>query len=220
MERIVIVGSSGHAHLVIEAVEKENRYKIAGLLDSFKMPGPTALGYDIIGKVEDLPELMQRYEVQGGIVGVGDNWTRAGLVQRIDEICPYFKHVGAVHPSCSIARKSVLGRGVVLMAGAVVNPNSELRDFSFLSTGASLDHDSVMGRYSSLAPGVTTGGNVRIGEFSAVCLGANVIHGITIGAHTVVGAGATVLDDLPDHVVAYGVPARVIRKREAGEKYF
>jgi len=35
----------------------------------------------------------------------------------------------------------------------------------------------------------------------------------------VVGAGALVREDLPDHCVAYGVPARVIRRRAEGEKY-
>ena len=50
-------------------------------------------------------------------------------------------------------------------------------------------------------------------------LGANVIHGVTIGDDTLVGAGALVLDDLPSQVVAYGVPARVARSRQPGERY-
>ena len=45
------------------------------------------------------------------------------------------------------------------------------------------------------------------------------IHEVTIGADTVVGAGAVVLGDLPDRVVAFGVPARVVRDREPGEPY-
>jgi acetyltransferase-like isoleucine patch superfamily enzyme len=34
---------------------------------------------------------------------------------------------------------------------------------------------------------------------------------ITIGSGSIVGAGAVVVHDLPAHVVAYGVPARVTR---------
>jgi acetyltransferase-like isoleucine patch superfamily enzyme len=71
----------------------------------------------------------------------------------------------------------------------------------------------------SFAPHSCAGGNVGVDDCSAVSLGANIIHAIRIGAHTVVGAGATVLKDLPDHVVAYGTPARVVRSREAGERY-
>jgi acetyltransferase-like isoleucine patch superfamily enzyme len=88
-----------------------------------------------------------------------------------------------------------------------------------LGTKASIDHDGVMGDYASLAPGVTTGGGVTIGTMSAVLLGANVIHGITIGEHTVVGAGALVLRDVPDRVVAYGVPAKVVAPRTESAPY-
>jgi acetyltransferase-like isoleucine patch superfamily enzyme len=34
-----------------------------------------------------------------------------------------------------------------------------------------------------------------------------------------IGAGALVQEDIPDHCVAYGIPAKVIRQREEGEKY-
>ena len=37
-----------------------------------------------------------------------------------------------------------------------------------------------------------------------------------IGSHVVVGANAVVTSDLPDGAVAVGVPARVLRVREAG----
>ena len=52
---------------------------------------------------------------------------------------------------------------------------------------------------------------VSIGDGS--WLGANVVvlPGVTIGRHVAVGAGAIVTSDLPDHVVAVGNPARVIR---------
>jgi acetyltransferase-like isoleucine patch superfamily enzyme len=58
-----------------------------------------------------------------------------------------------------------------------------------------------------------------MGEFSALSLRAAVIHGRAIGVHTVIGAGATVVKDIPDYVVAYGTPARVVRPRRAGERY-
>lgn len=52
---------------------------------------------------------------------------------------------------------------------------------------------------------------VSIGDGS--WLGANVVvlPGVTIGRHVAVGAGAIVTSDLPDHAVAVGNPARVIR---------
>jgi acetyltransferase-like isoleucine patch superfamily enzyme len=64
-----------------------------------------------------------------------------------------------------------------------------------------------------------TGGRVALGTCAAVGLGAKVVHNVRIGAHAVVGAGALVLQDVPDQVVAYGTPARVIRSRGVDDPY-
>ena len=74
-------------------------------------------------------------------------------------------------------------------------------------------------RFVSLGPGVTTGGRVCIGTRSLIGQGASVIQGVSIGADTVVGAGALVLEDLPDSVLAFGHPVRVIRSRKADEPF-
>ncbi len=52
---------------------------------------------------------------------------------------------------------------------------------------------------------------VSIGDGS--WLGANVVvlPGVTIGRHVAIGAGSIVTSDLPDHAVAVGNPARVLR---------
>lgn len=56
--------------------------------------------------------------------------------------------------------------------------------------------------------GITLGANVWLGT------GAKVLDGVRIGRNVVVGANAVVNADLPDGVVAAGIPARVIRKRD------
>jgi acetyltransferase-like isoleucine patch superfamily enzyme len=76
-----------------------------------------------------------------------------------------------------------------------------------------------MAPFSSLAPGVHCGGQVQIGARAAVGLGASVVQRVSVGDDTVIGAGAVVLDSLPARVVAHGVPARVVRSRDALEAY-
>ena len=56
--------------------------------------------------------------------------------------------------------------------------------------------------------GITLDENVWLGT------GAKVLDGVKIGKNVVIGANAVVNGDLPDGVIAGGVPARVIRKRE------
>ena len=82
--------------------------------------------------------------------------------------------------------------------------------------------------------GVTVGDNVEIGPHCSImsadtisgkngpvvlkkgaCIGANsvVMPGVTVGENTIVGAHSLVTKDLPANVIAFGVPARVIKKR-------
>jgi acetyltransferase-like isoleucine patch superfamily enzyme len=56
--------------------------------------------------------------------------------------------------------------------------------------------------------GIVLGDNVWLGT------GAKVLDGVRIGNDVVVGAGAVVTADLPDGVVAAGLPARVLRRRD------
>lgn len=216
---IVVVGSSGHAKVVMDILEKEGRYRIAGLIDSFRKAGDRAFDHAILGDETRLPALIQEHHLAGCLIAIGDNWKRHLLAEKVSMIAPGLEFVGAVHPSAQIARGVTIGRGSVIMAGAVVNSDSRVGEFCIINSQASLDHDSIMENYSSLAPGAITGGNVHIGEFSAVSLGANIIHGRRIGRHSVIGAGALVLEDIPEYSIAYGLPAKVIGTRAEGDAY-
>lgn len=54
---------------------------------------------------------------------------------------------------------------------------------------------------------------VHIGDGSWLGAGVVVLPGVTIGRGVAVGAGSVVTHDLPDHSVAVGSPARVVRMR-------
>jgi len=216
---IVVIGASGHAKVIMDIIEKEGKYRIAGLIDSHKPVGESLFGYKVLGAEEYLPSLFAGGGIAGGLIAIGDNWVRYLAAEKIRSLVPGFRFITAIHPSAAVARGVTIGEGTVLMAGAIVNSDSRIGRFCILNTKAALDHDGLMEDYSSLAPNVTAGGNVTIGGFSAISLGAGIVHGVFIGEHSVLGAGALALENIPDHCVAYGVPAKVIRKRMEGERY-
>ena len=217
--RIAVIGSSGHAQMAIDAIERQGKFEIAGLLDSLRSVGEEICGYRVLGNVEDLPEIAARQNIAGCFIAVGDNWIRYMIAEKIRAVIPGFRFVSAIHPSVQVARDVTIGEGSILMAGAVVDSASQVGDFCILNSRSSLSHESSMDKFSSLGPAATTGGNVHIGAFTAVCLGASVIHGMSVGKQTVIGAGALVVKDIPEYCVAFGVPARVIRKRKKGDRY-
>lgn len=62
---------------------------------------------------------------------------------------------------------------------------------------------------------ITIGDNVWIGGNVLVC------PGVTIGSNVVIGGGSVVTKDIPDNMLAYGNPCRVIREiTEADRDYF
>jgi acetyltransferase-like isoleucine patch superfamily enzyme len=57
---------------------------------------------------------------------------------------------------------------------------------------------------------------VEIGPGSWLGHGSVVLPGARIGAHVVIGAGSVVTGEIPDHCVAVGTPARVVRRHDPG----
>lgn len=218
-ETVLIVGSSGHSKVIIDIFEKEDKYKILGLLDAYRNIGEETLGYKVVGKEENLPDLLSENPNCKLFIAIGDNWIRQKVVNKIIDIIPNIDFASTIHPSAQIGKNVRIGKGVAIMAGAIINSNTIIEDFIIINTKASIDHDSKMSKFSSLAPNVTTGGNVSIGEFSAISIGATIKHGISIGEHTVIGAGALLLKNCGDNLIMYGFPAKEIRKREKGDKY-
>jgi sugar O-acyltransferase (sialic acid O-acetyltransferase NeuD family) len=216
---IVVIGASGHAKVVVDIIEKEGRYTIAGLLDSGKESGTTFAGYSVLGNEDYLREVRRLGRAEAGIIAIGDNWVRHQVAQRFARLEPDFPFVSAIHPSAQIGSNVSVGAGSVVMPGAVINSDTQVGRFCIVNTNASVDHDCVIGDYACILPGAVLGGNVRIGAFSVVALGAHIVHGITVGEHTVIGAGATVLSDIGDGAVAWGTPAQVMRARSPGERY-
>jgi sugar O-acyltransferase (sialic acid O-acetyltransferase NeuD family) len=218
-QRVVVVGASGQAKVVVDALERSGAATVVGFVDSFKPAGTPWYGREVLGTEDALPDLVSGHGLDGCIVGIGDNMVRGAIAEKIRALLPDFRFVNAVHPRATIAPTARMGEGVLVMAGAVVNPDCVVGDHAIINTNASLDHDSSLGRCASMAPQVVTGGGVTIGDYTAVSIGATITHGRRIGAHTVVGAGSVVVRDIPDHVVAYGCPARVVRSRTEGERY-
>ena len=55
---ILVIGSQGHAKVVIDIIEKQAEHKISGLIDPFKAKNEETLGYKILGGEKDIPAIL------------------------------------------------------------------------------------------------------------------------------------------------------------------
>ena len=101
----------------------------------------------------------------------------------------------------------------IVVAGAVLNAESVIGQNVIINTLAGVDHECVIGDGAHIGPGAHLGGGCRVGRGTWIGIGACVKDRIAIGENSIVGAGAVVLNDIPSGVIAYGVPAKVVRKR-------
>ena len=219
MKNIILIGGGNQAHYTIDIIEKEGKYNIVGIIDSIHEIDSDRFGYKILGRQENVSQLIEEYNIEGGVISIGDNWSRYYVYNQIKTLFPNFQFVNAIHPSVVIGNNVKLGVGIVAMAGCIFNPKSQIGDFTFFATGAQIEHDCQIGDFASISAGSVTGGYVKLGKFSAITLGVTVVDRLEIGENTVVGSGSVVTKSLPDNVLAYGSPAKVMRNRVKGEKF-
>jgi len=217
---ILIIGSSGHSSVLVDAIEVAGTHRVVGYLDNTVARGTLRRGYPILGGFDDAVRVCAEQSIQEAAIAIGDNWWRRKIYCDVAQSCPELRFPAIKHPSAVVAASAEVGNGSAVLAGSHIGPGSRVGDFCILNTGSSIDHDCVLHDFASIAPGVFAGGLVEIGECSAIGVGACISDRISIGCHAVVGTGAVVVRDVPGFVVAYGNPATVKRLRPEGEKYF
>lgn len=204
---VLIVGGGGHAKVLIEVLRLRSAV-ILGIVDA----DPAKIGTEVLGiRVIGDDTVISQYAP--GSISLVNALGSVHLPKARKAVFEKFTTMGftfatVVHPSAVVASDVVLGEGVQIMAGAVIQPGSRIGMNTIVNTHASVDHDCLIGDHVHLAPGVTLSGAVRIHNGVHLGTSATVIQGITIGANSLVGAGSVVVTDVPAEVRVFGAPAK------------
>jgi len=204
---IVVVGASGHAKVVIELL-REMGAKVDFCVGEDGSPD-SCLGVPVL-KGDAHLERLREEGYSRAFVAVGSNEARARLGESVQRLG--YELVNAISPRAVLSPTVRIGKGVAIMAGAVVNAESVIGDLAIVNTGATVDHDCQLGAAVHIAPQCGLAGNVTVGAGSFLGIGCKVIPRVRIGAGVTVGAGSVVVRPLPDGVLAMGVPARPVER--------
>lgn len=202
--QVAVIGSGGHAKVVIEAMRAAGDLTIVGCTDA-KPSASHVLGVPVLGTDEELARLYDG-GLRQAFVALGDNRLRLKVGRAL--MARGFEFPSVIHPSATISPSAHIGRGVVVMAGAVLNASAVIGDFCIVNTLAAIDHDCVLGDGVHVAPRTALAGGVTLESGVFMGIGATAIPGVTVGAHSIVGAGGVVVHDLPAGITAVGIPAR------------
>jgi len=135
---------------------------------------------------------------------------RKRWVEKLEE--KGFRFSSVVHPSVVLNDSVKLASGCIICPGVVLNCHVKIGKHSIININSNINHDCLIGNFVTIGPGVNIAGKVRIGDESWIGIGVTIIHKIKIGKGVFIGAGAVVTNDIPDNMLALGVPAKPIRK--------
>lgn len=216
---VVLIGGGTQLAYSIDIIEKQNLHKIVGIIDSYKDVGTTLFNYTVIGKQEDIIKLTKEYNIEGCIITIGDNWSRKIVYEQIQQLAPDMSWPNAIHPSVIVGNNVTIGKGILAMAGVIINTGAHLGNFTNYFTRCNIEHDCFIDNFSSVSAGAVLGGKVKLGKYSAISLNATIFDRLTIGNNSVVGAASLITKNIPDNVLVYGNPGKIIKERKLGEKF-
>lgn len=210
MPEIVFIGGGGHALVLLDALRASGNTRSAGVLDQ-RLVGTKVLDAPVLGGDELLDDCVAsgaRFFVIA-VGGVGDNRPRARLFDRA--AAAGLEPLTIIHPAAVVSSHARLGRGVQILAGAIINAGAAVEEHAIVNTAAIIEHDCRIGRHAHVATGARLASTVMVGDYAHVGAGATVRQLIEIGEGAVVGAGAVVVKNVPAATTVAGVPAKELR---------
>ena len=211
MTALLLLGAGGHARVVAETAMASRRFcRIAFLDDRCSRAAqlPDQLGWPVIGPLSAALDPQIRHQFSAALVAIGDADIRVQYLQRL--AAAGYELPVVIHPTAWLSPSAQFGNGTVVFAQAVIQAQAVIGSGAILNTSCSVDHDAQLGDGVHICPGARLAGEVQVGDRSWIGMGSSVIEQIHIGADVTVGAGAAVVRDLPDGVIAAGVPAKVL----------
>jgi UDP-perosamine 4-acetyltransferase len=213
--RVVIYGASQGGQVVAETIAAMGGYEVCAFLDDTnELQGSRVNGLPVWPGVE-LEQLAGR-----GVGAIATHIAHRPFRLKIRDRARAGGVVmlNVIHPRAWVAPSVRMGVGNVIKAGALLDTAVELGDCCIIDNGVIVAHHNQLGDACHLAPGVAMAGDCRIAARVLLGTGARISARITIGENVIVSPGAAVVSNLPDNVVAEGVPARIIgRRRESSE---
>lgn len=213
MSGILLIGGGGHCLSVIDSIEREEKYEIAGIIDLDEKVGRKVGDYRIIGTDSKLGEFYKQGIKNAFITlaSIGDVSHRRELFNLCDNYGYSFPTI--IDPSAIIASNTIIKKGTFVGKGVIINSETMIGENAVINTGSIVEHNSEVGDFSHIAPGVTLAGNVKIGNSTHLGIGSTVIQNIHIGSDVLIGSHSNVVADIPDNTKAYGNPCKVVYEK-------
>lgn len=189
MEKIILIGGGGHCKSVIDVIEQQEKYQIAGIIDKKELIATEVLGYKIIGCDEDLPSLQKQFS--NAIITVGQiksNTLRVNLFETLKKLG--FNMPVIISPLAYVSRHAFVDEGTVVMHAAIVNPQAKIGKNCIINSKALIEHDAVVEENCHISTGAIINGGVIVKANTFFGSNATSKEYITVGGFIKAGSVA------------------------------
>jgi len=167
MKKILLVGGGGHCKSVIDVIEQEGKYLIAGIVDKKELIGQEVLGYKFIGCDDDLEELFNEYQYAFVTVGqIKSNIIRVKIFNNLKEIGYTLPTV--ISPLAYVSKYALIEEGTVIMHHALVNADAKVGKNCIINSKALVEHDVTVEAHCHISTATILNGGVVVKQDSFV----------------------------------------------------
>lgn len=119
--------------------------------------------------------------------------------------------VSLISPNSYIASTVKIGKGCLVSHKCTVDSFTTLHNFVTMNRSSSIGHHTSIGEFTTINPNTHIAGNCVIGKNVQIGMSVTIIDGITVGNNVIIGANSFINKDVPDNVLIYGSPAKIIK---------
>lgn len=188
MQDLILIGGGGHCKSCIDVIEQENKYKIAGILDTIENMGKDVLGYKIIGTDDDIEKYVKSgylFLITVGQIKSAD--LRINLFTKIKSYGGEFATV--ISPRAYISKHATVNEGTIVMHDAVINSDAKIGKNCIINTKALIEHECIIGDNCHIAVGAVIAGQVEIGAESFVGANSTIVQCVKTSKKVFIKAG-------------------------------
>ena len=186
---IILIGGGGHCRSVIDVIELENKYIIAGIIDNNLEIGTKILDYEVIGNDNDLEKFQEKYKY--AIITIGQIKTSQirrdlfNILQKFNYILPTI-----ISPLAYVSKHSKIQEGTIIMHNAFINVNVKIGQNCIINTKALIEHDVIIENNCHISTGAIINGGTIVKE--NIFVGSNATTKEYIEVNKFVKAGSLI----------------------------
>jgi sugar O-acyltransferase (sialic acid O-acetyltransferase NeuD family) len=210
-EKIILIGGGGHCRSVIDAIECEGRFDIAGIVD---LPGKLhekILGYEIFACDTDIPRLAKEFKYFFITIGlIRDFRPRLMMYETLKSLGCMMPVI--ISPRAYVSPHTNIAPGTLVMPFVFINAGVSIGPNCIVNTSSIIEHDTVIGANNHISTACVVNGTCTIGDNNFLGTNATLLNNLVIGNNNLIGASSVVVKNVGDGLKLFGNPATVIGK--------